>query len=81
MGGMSGNLARILVDTAAQHASSVACKLDDAELTWQALDDASARVAALLRDKGLQPGDRVGVMLPNVPYFPVVCARAASSSP
>jgi long-chain acyl-CoA synthetase len=72
MGGMSGNLARILVDTAAQHASSVACKLDDAELTWQALDDASARVAALLRDKGLQPGDRVGVMLPNVPYFPVV---------
>jgi long-chain acyl-CoA synthetase len=71
-GAMSSNLARILVDTAAQHAGSVACNLDEAELTWQALDDASARVAALLRGTGFQPGDRVGVMLPNVPYFPVV---------
>jgi long-chain acyl-CoA synthetase len=29
-----------------------------------------ARVAALLKDKGLEPGDRVGIMLPNVPQFP-----------
>jgi long-chain acyl-CoA synthetase len=35
------------------------------------LDDATARVARMLRDKGVGPGDRVGVMLPNVPYFPV----------
>ena len=26
----------------------------------------------MLKDKGLQPGDRVGVMLPNVPYFGLV---------
>ena len=25
----------------------------------------------MLRDKGIEPGDRVGVMLPNVPEFPV----------
>ena len=25
----------------------------------------------MLKAKGLQPGDRVGIMLPNVPYFPV----------
>jgi long-chain acyl-CoA synthetase len=36
------------------------------------IDEASARVARLLKDKGLEPGDRVGVMLPNVPYFPIV---------
>ncbi len=36
------------------------------------LDEGSARIAGLLRAKGLQPGDRVGVMLPNVPYFPVI---------
>ena len=36
------------------------------------LDDASARVAGLLRDRGVSPGDRVGIMLPNVPYFPIV---------
>ena len=29
-------------------------------------------MAGLLKAKGLEPGDRVGVMLPNVPYFPVV---------
>ena len=50
----------------------VAVKLDDAEVTYGLLDEGSARVAGLLRDRGIGPGDRVGVMLPNVPYFPVV---------
>ena len=36
------------------------------------LDEGSARVAGLLKSKGLEPGDRVGLMLPNVPYFPVI---------
>ncbi len=68
---MSDNLARILTDTAAKHGDATAIKLDDVELTYAQLDEASARVAALLKAKGLEPGDRVGVMLPNVPYFPV----------
>ncbi len=50
----------------------MAFKLDDAELTYAMLDDGSARIARLLRSKGVAPGDRVGLMLPNVPYFPVV---------
>jgi long-chain acyl-CoA synthetase len=29
-------------------------------------------VAGLLRERGLEPGDRVGLMLPNVPYFAVI---------
>ena len=29
-------------------------------------------MAAILKEKGVEPGDRVGVMLPNVPYFPIV---------
>ena len=38
-------------------------------------------MATLLRERGLRPGDRVGVMLPNVPEFPlayygVLCAGA-----
>jgi long-chain acyl-CoA synthetase len=36
------------------------------------LDEGSARVAGLLRSKGLEPGDRVGLMMPNVPYFPAI---------
>jgi long-chain acyl-CoA synthetase len=68
---MSGNLATILTDSAAARPDGVALRLDDAEFTYKLLDEASARVATLLKSKGLQPGDRVGIMLPNVPYFPV----------
>src|SRR3954454_13240376 len=65
------SLAKLLTETAAEHGDRTALRLDDAELTYSQLDEASARVAALLRDKGIEPGDRVGVMLPNVPYFAV----------
>ena len=65
------NLAHLLTSSAAAHPARPAVKLDDTILTYAALDEASARVAALLRAKGVAPGDRVGVMLPNVPYFPV----------
>jgi long-chain acyl-CoA synthetase len=69
---MSRNLASVLTDTAAEHPDSIAIKLDDTELPYKFLDGASAHVAGLLKSKGVEAGDRVGVMLPNVPYFPVV---------
>jgi long-chain acyl-CoA synthetase len=66
------NLASILADAVAAEPDKVAFKLDDVELTYHALDEGSARVAGMLRAAGVGPGDRVGIMLPNVPYFPVV---------
>jgi long-chain acyl-CoA synthetase len=69
---MSGNLATILTDTAAAHGDRPALKLDDTVVTYAMLDESSARVAGLLKSKGVEPGDRVGIMLPNVPYFGVV---------
>ena len=69
---MSSNLAGILTETAAEHGDRPALKLDDTVVTYDQLDDGSARVVALLRDKGIEPGDRVGIMLPNVPYFGVI---------
>src|SRR3954462_991215 len=69
---MSRNLATVLTDTAAEHGDQIAIKLDDAELPYKFLDGASAHVAGLLKAKGVEPGDRVGIMLPNVPYFPVI---------
>src|SRR4051812_12840390 len=66
------SLAKLLTDTAAEHGDRTALRLDDAAVTYAQLDDGSARVAALLRDKGVEPGDRVGVMLPNVPHFAIV---------
>src|SRR5215216_7474790 len=49
-----------------------AVKLDDIVLNYAALDAGVARAAGLLRSKGVEPGDRVGMQLPNVPYFPIV---------
>jgi long-chain acyl-CoA synthetase len=69
---MSDNLAANLTATAAEHGDKVAFKLDDAELTYAMLDEGSARVAGLLRARGVGAGDRVGIMLPNVPYFPAI---------
>jgi long-chain acyl-CoA synthetase len=69
---MSENLALNLTRTAAEHPDVIACKLDDAAFNYGLLDQASARVSAMLKSKGVEPGDRVGIMLPNVPYFPAV---------
>jgi long-chain acyl-CoA synthetase len=68
---MGLNLASIVTDSAARAPERVAIRLGNAELTYAQLDERSARLAALLRERGLQPGDRVGVMLPNVPQFPI----------
>jgi long-chain acyl-CoA synthetase len=65
------NLATILTDSAARDPDRVALKLDDAEVSYGLLDAGSALMAGLLAEKGIAPGDRVGIMLPNVPYFAV----------
>jgi long-chain acyl-CoA synthetase len=46
--------------------------MDDAVLGFGDFRDAALKVAAGLRAKGVQPGDRVGLVLPNVLSFPVV---------
>jgi long-chain acyl-CoA synthetase len=66
------SLATILPDSASVHPDRVALRLEDAATTYRELDEQSARAAGLLRDRGIQPGDRVGVMLPNTPEFAVI---------
>jgi len=65
------NLATILTKSAARDPDHLCLKLDDVEVSYRLLDDASARVAGLLAAAGVEPGDRVGIMLPNVPYFAI----------
>ncbi|MDP9326521.1 MAG: long-chain fatty acid--CoA ligase [Candidatus Dormibacteraeota bacterium] len=69
---MSLNLAVILEDSARKHPDKVVMILDDYKMTYAELDAASNQVANALVDAGLKQGDRVGMMLPNVPQFPVV---------
>src|SRR4051812_19711137 len=66
------NLAEILTSSAEQHGDRIAIKLDDAELSYALLDGATKHVAGLLHDTGFEVGDRVGIMLPNVPYFAAI---------
>ena len=66
------NLADSLARTAAAHPDRVAIRLGEETLSYRDLDDASARVAGLLADRNVGPGDPVGLMLPNVPQFAVV---------
>jgi long-chain acyl-CoA synthetase len=66
---MNANLACNLLEAARGSGARPALRLGDAIVSYGALDDASARVAELLRARGVQPGERVGVMLPNVPQF------------
>src|SRR6266571_1297926 len=66
------NLASNLVGTAAAHADRIAVRVGETATTYQELDQAAARVAGLLHDRGLKSGDRVGIMLPNVAEFAVV---------
>jgi long-chain acyl-CoA synthetase len=65
------NLAQTILNAARQDPDHVAVKLDDVELSYRMLGGATAHLAGLLRAHGVNAGDRVGIMLPNVPYFPV----------
>jgi long-chain acyl-CoA synthetase len=66
------NLALNLVEAKDMYPDRVAVRLDELALTYRELDERSARVAGLLAARGVAPGDRVGLMLPNLPEFPVL---------
>jgi long-chain acyl-CoA synthetase len=68
---MNESLANNLITAARRQPESAALRLDGNVITYGELDEATARVAGLLRDRGLEPGDRVGIMLPNVPEFAI----------
>jgi long-chain acyl-CoA synthetase len=66
------NLASNLVNTASDHPGRVSVSVGDTATAYAELDELTARVAGLLRGRGLEPGDRVGIMLPNVAEFAAV---------
>lgn len=56
------------------HAGKPAFRFMGAAMTYVELDRASARFAGYLQSIGLQPGDRVALMMPNVFQYPVALA-------
>lgn len=66
------NISQNLVNSAQQHPGRTALRLDDAAMSYEALSTATTYAAGLLAEKGVSVGDRVAIMLPNVPQFAIL---------
>jgi long-chain acyl-CoA synthetase len=65
------NISSLLERAAADHPDHPALRMDDLVLSYAELREAAGRMSTLLASFGVGPGDRVGLMLPNVPAFPI----------
>ena len=72
--GLYPSLVALLEESFRQHAAKPAYKFMGKAFTFAQVDEASRAFAAYLQGLGLQRGDRVAVMLPNVPQYPVAVA-------
>ncbi|SEB74274.1 long-chain acyl-CoA synthetase [Nocardioides exalbidus] len=66
------NLASLLEGSAASYPDRTAVVLGDTRLTYAQVNAAASQVANLLVSRGIEPGDKVALSCPNLPYFPIV---------
>ena len=69
-----GSLVALLDESFKKYADRMAYKFMGKTISFAAVDDASRALAAYLQAQGLEKGDRVAVMMPNVPQYPVAVA-------
>jgi len=65
------NLSSLLDRAAADQPDRTALQLDDLAISYRQFSEASRRASSLLRAAGIAAGDRVGLMMPNIPAFPI----------
>ena len=68
------SLVALIDDSLSKYRDLTAYKFMGGAFSFAAIDDASRALAAWLQGQGLVRGDRVAVMLPNVPQYPVAVA-------
>jgi long-chain acyl-CoA synthetase len=68
------SLNHLLEDSFAKNASKPFSVCMERWMSYRQLDELSAALGAWLQGKGLEPGARVALMLPNVPQFAVTMA-------
>ncbi|MGI5164163.1 long-chain-fatty-acid--CoA ligase [Spirillospora sp. CA-253888] len=66
------NLSVLLEDAARETPDRDAVVFGDIRLSYSFIDQVANQVANLLRSRGIQPGDKVAISSPNLPYFPMV---------
>src|SRR6478735_8253280 len=67
---MSLTLAAILAESATRYPDRDAVVIGPERTSYSTLWEQTRRYAAVLRDVGVGPGDRVALLMPNVPDFP-----------
>ncbi len=67
---MSLSVASILAESAHRYPDARAVVLGESSVTYAQLWEGACRYAAVLRARGIRPGDPVALLLPNVPDFP-----------
>jgi long-chain acyl-CoA synthetase len=68
---MSLTIASILAESSVRHADRTAVVLGPLRITYGELWHGARQYAAVLRERGIEPGDRVALLLPNTPHFPL----------
>ena len=66
------NLSTLLEDSATRYPERDAVVLGDTRLTYAQVNGAANQIANLLVSKGIEPGDKVALSCPNLPYFTIV---------
>ena len=68
------SLVALMEEAFSKHAGKVAYSFMGKELSFAEVDAQSRAFAAYLQSLGLQRGDRVALMMPNIPQYPVAVA-------
>ena len=63
------SVASILAESARRYPAHDALVLGDVRIPYSVAWEQARRYAAVLRDRGIKPGDRVAILIPNVPQF------------
>ena len=71
-----GDMLSLFRDAVRRNPDGPALIYFDQVTTFAALDAQSDALAAWLQDRGIAPGDRVGVVAQNLPAFPLLCLAA-----
>jgi long-chain acyl-CoA synthetase len=72
--GQYRSLVELLEESFKKHRNAVAYRFMGKTISFAQVDDQSRAFAAYLQGLGLERGDRVAIMMPNVPQYPVAVA-------
>src|SRR2546429_9164695 len=68
---MSLNLALLLRESATNYPQKTALSIGDVDLSYETVHDFAQRFAGALGSLGVEPGEHVALLLPNVPHFTI----------